>query len=213
MMLEFPPYTSLCEWFVSALPVEHAAISTLGEPFDLETVCSSDELAAELERMQLEDGIGPCWQAKATGIPTVIHDLESGGDLSWTAFLAAAQSHGVRSTYVFPMTVGALDVGVVDLFATRAHALGPREVESAWAMADVAAVRVIDHLLGNLSGSAGSGGSPKRSIHQATGMVMAQLGIPSDDALVVIRAHAFATGTSIPDIAEAIIRRDIDFSA
>lgn len=212
-MLELSPFTSLCEWFVSTLPVEHAAISTLGEPFDLETVCSSDPIAAELERMQLELGVGPCWQAKATGIPALIPDLDYGGDISWSDLLASAKSHGVRSTYAFPMTVGTVDVGVVDLFATRANALGPRDVEDAWAMADVAALRVLDHLLGNLSSSAEPGGLPKRLIHQATGMVMAQLGIPSDDALVVIRAHAFATGTSIPDIAEAIIRRDIDFSA
>ncbi|MDQ1174143.1 hypothetical protein QE430_002450 [Microbacterium testaceum] len=66
-MLELSPYTSLCEWFVSTLPVEHAAISTLGEPFDLETVCSSDPIAAELERIQLELGVGPCWQAKPPG--------------------------------------------------------------------------------------------------------------------------------------------------
>ncbi len=212
-MLEFPPHTSLCEWFVSTLPVEHAAISTLGDPFDLETVCSSDEIAAGLERMQLELGVGPCWQAKVTGIPALIPDLDASGDISWVDLLASAQSRGVRSTYAFPMTVGTVDVGVVDLFARKANALGPREVEDAWAMADVAALRVLDDLLGNLSGWARAGGLPKRSIHQATGMVMAQLGIPSDDALVVIRAHAFATGTPIRDIAEAIIRRDIDFSA
>ncbi|MDQ1174144.1 hypothetical protein QE430_002451 [Microbacterium testaceum] len=150
---------------------------------------------------------------EATGIPALIPDLKDGGDLSWSDLLASAQSHGVRSTYAFPMTVGTVDVGVVDLFATQADALGPRDVEDAWAMADVAALRVLDHLLGNLNSSAEPGGLPKRLIHQATGMVMAQLGIPSDDALVVIRAHAFATGTAIPDIAEAIIRRDIDFSA
>ncbi len=186
---------------------------TLGEPFDLETVCSSDRIAAELERIQLELGVGPCWQAKFTGIPVVVPDLTIGGDLSWPDLHAAAKSHGIRSTYAFPMAVGTVDVGVVDLFATHANALDSRDVEDAWAMADVAGLRVLDHLLDNLNTPALAGSSPKRLIHQATGMVMAQLSIPSDDALVVIRAHAFATGTSISDIAEAVIRRDIDFSA
>lgn len=212
-MLEFPLYPSLCEWFVSTLPVEHAAISTLGEPFELETVCASDAVAAELERIQLDGGAGPCWHAKATGTPALLPDLRHGEDFSWPAFVDAAESFAVRSAYAFPMSVGAVDVGVVDLYATRAHALDSREVEAAWAMADIAAVRVVDHLLSNLGASSPPAGSPKRSIHQATGMVMAQLGIPSDDAFVVIRAHAFATGRTVSDIAEAIIRREIDFSA
>ncbi|OZD47332.1 hypothetical protein CH252_20830 [Rhodococcus sp. 06-1477-1B] len=212
-MLEFPAFTSLCAWFVSTLPVQHAAISTLGEPFELSMVDASDEVATELEHTQLDLGVGPCWQAKASGVPVLVHDLRQGSELSWPALLTAAESHGVRSTYAFPMAVGAIDVGVVDLYSTTTHALTSNEVQNAWAMADVAAVRVVDQVLSELSTPPPQERSPKRSLHQATGMVMAQLGVPSDDALVVIRAHAFATGTSIPDVAEAIIRRDIDFSA
>ncbi len=44
-------------------------------------------------------------------------------------------------------------------------------------------------------------------------MVMAQTGVPSDNALLLIRARAFATGATVSDIASAIIRREIDFSA
>jgi len=212
-MLEFPAFSSLCAWFVSALPVQHAAISTLGEPFELETVCASDDVAAELERTQLDLGVGPCWQAKASRAPVLAHDLRLESDLSWPTLLTVAESYGVRSAYAFPMAVGAIDVGVVDLYATTTRALDAGEVENAWAMADVAAVRVVDQVLSELGSPPRTEGSPRRSLHQATGMVMAQLGVPSDDAMVVIRAHAFATGTSIPDVVEAIIRRDIDFSA
>jgi len=211
-MLEFPAFSSLCDWFVSTLPIRHAAISTLGDPFALVAVSVSDAVAAELEQTQLDLGVGPCWEAKAAGTPVLVHDLQQASTLSWPALLTAAESRGVRSTYAFPMAVGAIDVGVVDLYATTTHALSPHEVQDAWAMADVAAVRVVDHVLSEVESPA-SMGSPKRFLHQATGMVMAQLGVPSDDAMVVIRAHAFATGTSIPDVVQAIIRRDIDFSA
>ena len=34
--------------------------------------------------------------------------------------------------------------------------------------------------------------SSRAGIHQATGMVIAQLGISPDDALAVLRAHAYA---------------------
>ncbi|MDQ1176468.1 hypothetical protein [Microbacterium sp. SORGH_AS_0421] len=71
-MLEFPAFTSLCDWFVSKLPIHHAAISTLGDPFELTTVGASDAIAAELEGMQLDLGVGPCWEAKAAGTPVLV---------------------------------------------------------------------------------------------------------------------------------------------
>lgn len=211
-MLEFPAFTSLCDWFVSKLPIHHAAISTLGDPFELTTVGASDAIAAELEGMQLDLGVGPCWEAKAAGTPVLVPDLRQASTLSWAELLTAAESRGIRAAYAFPMALGAIDVGVVDLYATTAHALSPHDVEEAWAMADVAAVRVVDQVLSELTSPAAEA-SPRRFLHQATGMVMAQLGVPSDDAMVVIRAHAFAAGMSVPDVAQAIIRRDIDFSA
>ncbi len=43
-------------------------------------------------------------------------------------------------------------------------------------------------------------------------MVVAQLRVAPDDALLIIRAHAFASGRTVREVAEAIISRDIDFS-
>ncbi|HYJ51365.1 MAG TPA: ANTAR domain-containing protein [Microbacterium sp.] len=49
-------------------------------------------------------------------------------------------------------------------------------------------------------------------MHQATGMVIAQMRIPADDALLVIRAHAFASDRSVAQIASDIVERRMDFS-
>ncbi|CAN3702917.1 hypothetical protein MMX123_02950 [Microbacterium sp. MM2322] len=212
MSTSAPSSASLCMWFVSTLPVQHVAISTLSDPFELGIVCASDDVATELEQTQLDLGFGPGWQAKTARVPTLLPDVEHAHPAAWSALLTAAHAHRIRAMYAFPMTVGAIDVGVVDLYATTAHALNTRQVENAWAMAGVAAVRVVDRILTELNFPPSPQGLPGRFIHQATGMVMAQLRVPSTDALVVIRAHAFSTGTSIPDVAEAIIRRDIDFS-
>ena len=42
---------------------------------------------------------------------------------------------------------------------------------------------------------------------QATGMLVAQLGIEPADALVRLRAHAYATGASATDVARGILDR------
>ena len=43
-------------------------------------------------------------------------------------------------------------------------------------------------------------------------MVLAQLGIPAPDALLVIQGHAFAAGRSMQEIAEEIIDRRLSFA-
>jgi len=48
-------------------------------------------------------------------------------------------------------------------------------------------------------------------IHQATGMVMAQLRVSPDDAMALIRAHAYAHRQTLAAISDEIIARSLDF--
>jgi AmiR/NasT family two-component response regulator len=47
----------------------------------------------------------------------------------------------------------------------------------------------------------------RAEVSQATGMVMAQLGIDAAEALVRLRAHAYATDRSAVDVARDILDR------
>ena len=49
-------------------------------------------------------------------------------------------------------------------------------------------------------------------VSQATGMIIAQLGISPADALAILRAHAFAHETSVVDVSHSVIKRKLDFS-
>jgi hypothetical protein len=55
--------------------------------------------------------------------------------------------------------------------------------------------------------------SERAEVHQATGMVVAQLGIPEADALALLRAHAFSHDQSVAQTAHAVIDRHLTFSA
>jgi ANTAR domain len=48
-------------------------------------------------------------------------------------------------------------------------------------------------------------------VHQAAGMIAVQLGIGVADALVRLRAHAFATGTPLHKLAEDVVDRRVQF--
>jgi AmiR/NasT family two-component response regulator len=48
-------------------------------------------------------------------------------------------------------------------------------------------------------------------VHQATGMVIAQMNLPPEDALAILKAHAYALNTTLADVAGRVLRRELDF--
>ncbi len=52
----------------------------------------------------------------------------------------------------------------------------------------------------------------RAEIHQATGMVAAQLHISPTDALARLRGHAYATGRLLPDLAADVVSRHLAFT-
>jgi hypothetical protein len=88
------------------------------------------------------------------------------------------------------------------------------QVQDITALASIAARQVLRRALAELvDGEDGiaDGRFSRREVHQASGMVAAQLRIDVDDALVVLRAHAFAHGRSVRDVAGDVVERRLDF--
>lgn len=52
----------------------------------------------------------------------------------------------------------------------------------------------------------------RRDIHQATGMVLAQLNISATDAFSRLRAYAFSTNRTVQEVARDVLARRLDFS-
>lgn len=51
----------------------------------------------------------------------------------------------------------------------------------------------------------------RRTLHQATGMVLVQLNIPAEDARLVIQAHAFASSRSVRETAQDVLDGRLQF--
>ena len=51
----------------------------------------------------------------------------------------------------------------------------------------------------------------RAEVYQATGMISVQLGVSLEEALVRLRAHAFAAGAPLDDIAADVVRRLLRF--
>jgi AmiR/NasT family two-component response regulator len=51
----------------------------------------------------------------------------------------------------------------------------------------------------------------RREVHQATGMLTVQLDVTATEAFLRLRAHSFATGRAIQDVAHDVVARVLDF--
>jgi hypothetical protein len=210
--------TSLASPFLSALPVTGAAVSVLSSQIGQATVSASDSTAARLDEMQFDLGEGPCWEALGSRQPVLAPDLRANAPSAWPGFVEALRtdpvSGSVAAMFAFPLAIGSLDIGAVDLWATSPGDLSGRQVADASALATLAAWQVLRRVLADVPELETPGESigSRREIHQATGMVLAQLDIAIDDAALLLRAHAYATSRSVGAVANDVVERRLFFS-
>jgi hypothetical protein len=202
--------------FLAALPVSGAAVSTLAPPFGSETVGASDAVAARIDELQFDLGEGPCWDALSSRRPVLSADL-SGAGSRWPLFREALDPSPAGALFAFPLMLGSLDIGAVDLYRKAPGALTDGEVARATVLAGICARQVLRGWVTDLaeSGDEGTeavGGFSRREVHQATGMVLAQLGVTASDALLIMRGYAFARGRTVREVAADIVARRIDFA-
>jgi hypothetical protein len=205
---------------LATLPVTGAAISTLGSlAIAPETLCASDAQAAQLDELQFDLGEGPCWQAKKSLRPVLEPDVRAGANTSWPAFSSAIQETPVRAMFAFPLMIGPLVIGIVDLYSLAPGSLGSVHENEAERLARVASRQVLRAIVGSLSSEPDEAESrsehefSRRRIHQATGMVIARLQLSAEAAALVLRAHAFSVGRPVREIAEDVLAWRLDFSA
>lgn len=208
--------TAACAQFLSALPITGAAVSVFGTALPETAVCSTDSLASRLDEMQFDLGEGPRWEAVRSRRPVLLPHVRNQPHANWPMYGVALLETDVEALFVFPLQVGPLDVGVVELYSRSPDALGHHDQEIALALADRLAWSLLDRIL-TINEEAQSNPdrySPlsRREIHQATGMVLVQLGLTATQALMRLRAHAFAHDESVRDVARQVVGRTLEFS-
>jgi hypothetical protein len=206
----------LCAAFVDALHVSGASISVFGRDGQQSTICATDSISARGEALQFELGEGPHWDALQSGVPTLSPDISAAMEHRWPLFAAAAYGIGMSAVFAFPMKMGAASVGVVDLYSARPRLLDPPQVSLASSMANRAAAPAARQAMLSADDptSAEHEMAPamRREVHQATGMVQAQLDVSATDALAQLRAHAYTNNRPIEDVARDVVNRRLDFS-
>jgi len=175
------------------------------------SVCSSNGVSELIEDLQYTLGEGPCIDAYRHDRPVLEPDLANPANARWPAFTPPAVAAGAEAIFGFPVQVGTIRLGALNLYRDQPGALSDDQHADALVMADVAARAVLaaqakappDELAAELE----SGGNFRFVVHQASGMVAAQLGIGVGEAFVRLRAYAFANDRMLSDVAEDVVAR------
>ncbi|WP_235565710.1 GAF and ANTAR domain-containing protein [Microbacterium sp. Root166] len=198
--------------FVRLFPVNGAAVSTLGDLLGSETLSATDGRAARLDELQFDLGEGPCWDALRSGRPVSESAMATGGRSRWPAFADAAHGEDVTSMFAFPLIVGPLRIGAVDMYSHEPLTLSDTQTRRASALAEVVGRSVLRNALKSLDDlEPANNPHSRRVVHQATGVVLAQLDISADDAQLVVQAHAFTTGRAVMDVATEVVNGVLRF--
>lgn len=202
-----------CRPFLDLFPVSGASVSTMGDLLGSETVAASDDMAALLDELQFDLGEGPCWEALRQERPVLAPDLPSRAG-EWPAFSSAVRDQPLSSIFAFPLTVGPLRFGAVDLYSREPVVLDPTQAGQADAMAGVVGRHVLRRAIDAVGRDYDHAGNAysRRIVHQATGMVLAQLDISADDARLVINGHAYAQSRTMMEIAQEVLDGTLTFT-
>ena len=202
-----PTLASICLGVAIILPVSGASV-TLMSPGPVQGVASALEGPAKsLQDLEFTLGEGPGIDAFTGQSPAIADDLRLAGG-RWPLFTASALNLGVRSVYGLPLRSGPTTLGVLTLCSELPGALAGDRLDDALVVADLVgglvpamqAESASENLASSLDAS-----DLRAVVHQATGMVSAQVGCDMDDALVRLRGQAFASGQPIDELAEAVV--------
>jgi len=173
------------------------------------------DVCALVEQLQFELGEGPCVDAYHQGRPVFEPDLAAPATPRWVAFTAPAVEAGVRAIFGFPLQVGAVRLGALNLYCARPGPLTDDQHADALVMAEIAAQALLvmqaDAPPGRLAAALEAGADFQYVVHQASGMVSVQLKISVGQALVRLRAYAFGNDRPLSEVAQDVLALRLRF--
>ncbi|HVL06568.1 MAG TPA: ANTAR domain-containing protein [Acidimicrobiales bacterium] len=199
----------LCSTCVELLGVDGASIVVSAGAAGWGALCSSDVLAATLLDLQHTLGEGPTLEAYHATRPVGEVALGDPDDPRWLAFSGQAHAAGAAAVFAYPLRAGAARVGVLTLHQRRTGPLRRAQHADALLWADA----LTDFVLAIqaqapprvLAAPLEAVAAYHAEVHQAAGILAARLEIGIGEALVRLRAHAYAKGRLLADVAREVI--------
>jgi hypothetical protein len=212
-----PQSRKLCELCVLVLPVDGAALAVMTGSGSREMVYATDSMAQDLDELQFTLGEGPCIDAFRERRPVLTAAMaHEAAQNRWPGFAREAVNLGARAAFAFPLQAAGVAFGVLELYRASEGSLTDAELHTALLIVTAADHLVLDELSRSTRSGSGvlgpgrSGSHPE--VHQATGMVAVQLGVPMQEALSRLRAAAYSSDQTIDEVSRDVVSRARRFS-
>jgi GAF domain-containing protein len=197
----------VAEHAAEALGIEGGGVSLVTDG-RLETIASSGERVATLERLQEEHQQGPCIDAAQTCDVVAVDDLTQDAD-RWPRYANRAAAMGVTAAAGIPMVRSGTCIGVLDLYAETPHRWTVDELRYAQLFADVATGYVatsseLDRLR-TVTEQLQRALDSRVVIEQAKGVIAARRRVTVDDAFRILRKHANDHNVDLHSTAHAVV--------
>ena len=207
----------LCKVCAEVTAMSGAGIMLMSTDAPRGSLCTTNEMSDVVEQAQFALGEGPCVDAYRQDWPVLEPDLAHPGTPRWLGFTGPALDAGVRAIFGFPLQVGAVRLGALNLCRDRPGPLSDDQHADALVMAGIAAQAVLVLQAGappgELAAALGAGADFHYVVHQASGMAAAQLDESVGQALVRLRAYAFGNDRPLTDVAKDVVARKLRFDA
>jgi hypothetical protein len=206
----------VCAVAAERFGTEGASLIVTGTTGVAELRSSIGELGHRIPEIEVTVGEGPIRDALELASPVITTDLDDEQVLRrWPLFAPLAAEAGAKACFAFPLAVGVVRAGVLVLLHNAPIAPGPAVLREALVFADL----VLAMLMGEQVARSGKAPGPAQEefpivgpeVHQATGMIAAQLDTDPDTAFARLRARAFADGRRLSEVAADVVARRTRF--
>ena len=203
----------LCQVGPDILGVDGVGIMLMSGDIPAGSLCSTNPVSQLIEDLQYTLGEGPCVDAYRTDQIVSEPNLADPETPRWPAFAPPAIAAGARGVFGFPLRVGTVRLGAMNLYRDRSGLLSDDQHADAMVLSDVAARWVLEAQAGappdTVAEELEVGADFHYVVHNAAGMVAVQLGVNVTEALIQLRAYAFGQGRSLAEVAEDIVSRHL----
>lgn len=184
---------------VSDVTVSFFAVS------DQYTLSASSDDARSLDEWEFTFEEGPCIDAAVTSTSNMTQTAEA-HNTPWPRLSAKASAIGYRSIAGVPIGIRGTTFGTLNLH-DRDGTITTETLANARHIAGAIAPLIV----ASLSRQQPDGPADHDMFHQATGMVMSQMGIAVEAAVEVLRAHAWAHDRLLTDVADEVVSHRLTF--
>ncbi|RFA17579.1 ANTAR domain-containing protein [Subtercola boreus] len=181
------------------------------------TIAATEGTGHALELIGFILGEGPQISCAETN-RIVLRPHLGDSNTEWPGFTPEALHVGVKAAFAFPLRLGAISLGALTLYRNHPGTLSEDHLTTVLAYAAAATALLLDKsATETLHGDTIDVLPPiledpftlQADVHQATGMLSAQLKTDLGTALSLLRAHAYSNTKPLTSVARAVIARKL----